>query len=191
MIVYAAVAGFIAAEIIMTAIVYLIFRAHYQGVVEHERKIIVGLKRQSAAVHRYDHLRVDKGERRKHHRILLDHEGCTVRIVDFGDRSLQALNNKTIHAELIDISLGGLKFACRLNFPIVEDVLINISFQAEDKTPIYLVGTVVRKEIKHERREIFYGVQFRSLTAREETAIQNFINQKELAKKKLGLMNPR
>lgn len=188
MLINLAVVGFIGMEIIMTLTVYLIFRFHCRRVVERERKVIAKLRSRPAEKHRPYNFRFEK---RRHHRISLAHEKCTIRIVDFGDPLLQTLNNKTISADMIDISLGGLKFSCRLDFPVIENVLINVSFQAEDKTPIYLVGTVVRKEMKHERTDIFYGVQFRNLTAREETAIQNFINQKELVKRKLGLVNSR
>lgn len=186
MIIYKAVASFIGLEIIMTLIVYLLLRSHYRKVVDRERKIITKLRGRPSENRWHHHF---MAERRKDHRITLDHERCTVRIVDFGDPSLQALNDKTISAELIDISLGGLKFSCGINFPVFENVLINISFQSEDEILIYLVGTVVRKEIKHGRTNIYYGVQFRNLTAKEETAIQNYINQKELAKRKFNMIN--
>ncbi|RYM05907.1 PilZ domain-containing protein [Sporolactobacillus sp. THM7-7] len=123
-------------------------------------------------------------EKREHHRIQMNREACTIRIIDFGEQCLKRLNNRTFNGAIIDISLGGLKFSSDIDFPIKDDVLIELSFQVAERK-LRLKGTIVRKEMKRRLATIFYGVQFRHLTSKEEKDLQHAINQMDLSKSRL------
>lgn len=121
-------------------------------------------------------------DRRRDYRLAVDDEPCQVQILDFGDRSLRKLNNKNVDAKIKDISLGGIRLSCPLNFPIKEEVLIHVSFPMDEGTRIHMQGTVAWKKVKHGRAAVEYGVAFQRLSAAEETRIQNYMNHKELEK---------
>ncbi|WP_139692871.1 PilZ domain-containing protein [Sporolactobacillus terrae] len=151
---------------------------HYNKVITRDHEVITELRRRL-----YNQTAVK--ERRAHYRIKLDGEKCHVRILDFGEQPLQRLNNQSIDAEMLDLSIGGMKMRCRIDFPVKEKVLVAITFSEEDETPIHVKGIVKRKETKHGRRAINYGVQFTHLSAKKETEIQSYMNKKDLSRKQL------
>lgn len=126
-------------------------------------------------------------EKRKYRRISLNHPKCTIRIVDFNEDSLQALNNKTLVGKILDISLGGMKFECSIDFPIRKGVVIDVAFHTEGLS-FDLEGTVVRKEVKRGDTYLRYGVAFNQLPAKQETKIQALMNKIDLAKIKTRTM---
>ncbi|MDN3956533.1 PilZ domain-containing protein [Sporolactobacillus laevolacticus] len=175
-------AGF---EVILVLVVLFAFMLHYKAILNKDRRIIKTLRQKLSNEHNLVAV-AESTERRRHHRLKLDGEKCTVRIIDFGEHTLQRLNNKSFEVEMLDISLGGMKISCSIDFPVREEVDVVLSFTKEDGTVIHVKGLVMRKETKHGRRTVNYGIQFINPSAKEETEIQSYINQKEIAKKSLN-----
>ncbi|MCL1632647.1 PilZ domain-containing protein [Sporolactobacillus sp. CPB3-1] len=159
------------------------FIIHYRRNLQKNHELITELREKANAAEKV--IGMNSKEKRRHYRLKLEDQKCTVRVIDFGDQALQRLNNKSFDVEMCDISQSGMKIRCSINFPIREKVLLILSFKKKDGTLIRVRGSVMRKEMKHDCDTVDYGIQFVSLTAKEETEIQSFINQKELAKKVL------
>ncbi|WP_010630675.1 PilZ domain-containing protein [Sporolactobacillus vineae] len=158
----------------------LIFHYHYRRVLRKDEATINGLKSDYARVRA---LTLRLKERRKFRRVRLNHEKCRIRIVDFKESSLSPLNNETLDGEMLDLSVGGMKFASKLDFPIRHGVDVTVTFTAK-AMHFQLSGRVLRKEEKTGDTHVRYGVQFTELTAAQETLIQSLINQTDLDEKK-------
>jgi hypothetical protein len=169
-------------ESIFLLAILLVFILRFNTILNKDRKIITNLRQR---IYKKDSLASAEQpeERRKHHRIELNKEKCSVQVLDFGEQTLQRLNNKSFMVDMLDISLGGMKIKCSIDFPVKEEVDVSLSFAKEDGTMIHVKGVVVRKETKHGHPTINYGIQFLNLSAKEETEIQSYINQKELSRK--------
>ncbi|SFG73347.1 PilZ domain-containing protein [Sporolactobacillus nakayamae] len=156
------------------------FILHYNKIINNDRKLITNLRQK---VYKKNNSEEQSGERRRHHRIVLKNEKCSVKVLDFGEQTLQRLNNKSFMVDMLDISLGGMKIKCSIDFPVKKEVDVSLSFARVDGTMIHVKGMVVRKETKHGYSTTNYGIQFLNLSAKEETEIQLYINQKELSRK--------
>lgn len=161
------------------------FIMYYNKILKRDRLLITNLRKKIYKKSEFDHEQGHK-ERRRHYRIKLDGEKCTVRVLDFGEQTLQGLNNKSIDVEMLDLSVSGMKIRCGIDFPIREEVHVFLSFAKEDGTLIHVKGEVMRKETKHGRPTVNYGIQFVNPSAKEETEIQSYMNQKELSRKHLN-----
>lgn len=158
----------------------LVFHFYYRRVLRKDAETIQQLNSDYAKV---EALTLRLKERRKFRRIHLNHEKCRIRIIDFKESSLNALNNETLDGEMLDISVGGMRFASELDFPIRHGVDVSVTFTAEDMN-FQLNGLVLRKEEKTGDTHVRYGVQFTELTAAQETLIQSLINRIDLEEKK-------
>jgi PilZ domain. len=158
----------------------LIFHFRYQHVLRKDQVTIRELK---SSYVQAQALTLRLKERRKFRRIRLNHEPCRIRIIDFKETSLNPLNNETLDGEMLDISVGGLKFASTLDFPIRHGVAVIVTFTVKNMN-FKLSGIVLRKEEKSGDTHVRYGVQLTSLTAAQETLIQSLINTIDLAEKK-------
>lgn len=158
----------------------LIFHLYYRRILRKNAAAIQQLKSDYAKVQA---LTLRLKERRKFRRIRLNHEKCQIRIIDFKESSLNPLNNETLDGEMLDISVGGMKFASELDFPIRHGVDVSVTFTAKEMN-FKLSGLVLRKEEKTGDTHVRYGVQFTELTAAEETLIQSLINRIDLEEKK-------
>jgi len=161
------------------------FIMYYNNILKRDRLLITDLRKKIYKKSEFDRDKESK-ERRRHYRIKLNGEKCTVRVLDFGEQTLQGLNNKSIDVEMLDLSVSGMKIKCGIDFPIKEEVHVFLSFAKEDGTMIHVKGEVMRKETKHGRPTVNYGIQFVNPSAKEETEIQSYMNQKELSKKLLN-----
>ncbi|MEQ6391412.1 hypothetical protein RZN22_19325, partial [Bacillaceae bacterium S4-13-58] len=52
--------------------------------------------------------------RRKYHRVKVNHIECSISFVDFGTNKLLALVNKTVLGHIDDVSLGGIKLTAQI-----------------------------------------------------------------------------
>ncbi|MCO7176439.1 PilZ domain-containing protein [Sporolactobacillus kofuensis] len=140
-------------EMLFVLIVLSLFILHYRRIMYKDRITIMRLKKKLSSNQK---LIADKEpiERRKHHRIKLSGEKCTIRVIDFGEHTLQKLNNKSFDVEMLDLSVGGMKIKCTIDFPVKKEVYFALSFAKEDGTMIHVKGMVTRKEVKHGRRTI-------------------------------------
>lgn len=166
----------------------VIFMAHYKTTIANDRKIIMALRQK---VESKEKLFRQEQKRRGYHRIELNGEPCTVRVIDFGEQTLRSLNNKSFEVEMLDISQNNMNIHCSIDFPIRKEVHLLLSFSKKDGTMIQVKGKVMRKEIRHDRLPINYEIQFIHLTAKEETEIQSFMNQKELSKRAMNAIRGR
>ncbi|TGA97991.1 PilZ domain-containing protein [Sporolactobacillus shoreae] len=174
------IAGLIGLVILTILVVGTIFYFYYRHVLQSKQKKISELKNN---VNQDQNIIAVLKERRKFRRVPLNHEKCTIKVIDFKEENLQALNNKTLDGEVMDISVGGLKFTCDIDFPIRNRVHVEVIFESHNFS-FDLSGNVLRKEEKSGDTHVHYGVQFKDLSAADETQIQSLINAIDLEERR-------
>ncbi|MEN2768677.1 PilZ domain-containing protein [Ornithinibacillus xuwenensis] len=110
---------------------------------------------------------------RKNFRVPLDHVSC---FVEFMDVDNEDLNPKHFNAILRNISIGGAKFVCEYEFPILDELNIKLRFSLRES--IFMVkGRIVRKELYPERDIFGYGVQFTNLFDEDRELLYQILNR--------------
>ncbi|GGE56572.1 hypothetical protein GCM10011391_39340 [Pullulanibacillus camelliae] len=120
-------------------------------------------------------------DRRRFRREKFGSKECKVTFLDFGQPKLQILKNKSVLAQLSDISLGGLKFFCQLDLPVQHKVLVKVQFSHNHEF-FELPGRIIRKEAHSKKDLIAYGLEYQSLSKQQEITLCQLINSLELSK---------
>ena len=125
--------------------------------------------------------------RRRFFRITLEEDDidCDLIFLDFGNDKFKNLINKRISAKVIDLSVGGMRFACEYDLPVQNHIVSMISFEINDER-FYLKCELARKEVKMENDNILYGVRFINLDKKTEGNLGKIIHQLEIKQQKTG-----
>ncbi|MEQ6378781.1 PilZ domain-containing protein [Bacillaceae bacterium S4-13-56] len=123
--------------------------------------------------------------RRKYHRVKVNHIECSISFVDFGTNKLLALVNKTVLGHIDDVSLGGIKLTAQIDLPVQYLIISDLSFTLKNQQ-FNLKGEFVRKETKKESHYFIYGIKFLDMKKSDENKLASIINEIELSKRDIG-----
>ena len=113
---------------------------------------------------------------RNNFRVTLNEINCSVKFLDFENKTLSALTHKMFNGYLENISMSGLKLICDFDFPVKQSILIEINFELKNHEFI-LRGEIVRKEENNNKDLVAYGIQFLDIHEEESKLLNLILNQ--------------
>ncbi|MFD1780114.1 PilZ domain-containing protein [Fredinandcohnia salidurans] len=109
-------------------------------------------------------------EKRNTYRLNLPPIESIFTLKDFSNHSLGKLRDKNFTGEIVDISIGGLKFFSSYEFPVKYNIMLKISFNFFGEE-FNLKGKIIRREDHVKGQATSYGVEFVDLTVRDITRL--------------------
>lgn len=122
-------------------------------------------------------------DQRKDFRVSVNEKGCLVEFLEFENKNLNKLKNKTFNGYIENISASGIKLSCGYDLPVKESIIIETKFSFKDEE-FCLKGELKRKEEHNHKNLFIYGVHFIEISSEEQRRLSVALNEMIIEQRK-------